>query len=300
MPKRRRSTTTRRPRSSVMRLDEKRSAAESPYRKAAPVRRRLVDGLRCSATSPTRRAARRRSGPLRCSSRVAARSTSCSFVTMWVKSIWEIEHARAAEDVGRSRGRAAAAAAASAAAGWREAAGRPKITPKKMKVKDIVQPVKIEKQEVQERRRRRAIRTAKRVAKKVASPAVSSVATQRCTGAPPPPPPPPPPPAPPQNVAADAARGLAHRGREEDRPRRRDEDRDPALGQGQASSAASSCASPSTATITSIDAAEEHRLPAVRQQDPARDAREWKYKPYMVNGKAVPVCTAVTFIYSQK
>jgi hypothetical protein len=28
--------------------------------------------------------------------------------------------------------------------------------------------------------------------------------------------------------------------------------------------------------------------------------RNWRYKPYLVNGKAVPVCTAVTFIYSQK
>ena len=27
---------------------------------------------------------------------------------------------------------------------------------------------------------------------------------------------------------------------------------------------------------------------------------EWRYKPFMVNGKAAPVCTAVTFIYSQK
>ena len=27
---------------------------------------------------------------------------------------------------------------------------------------------------------------------------------------------------------------------------------------------------------------------------------EWRYKPYMVNGKAVPVCTAITFIYTQK
>jgi hypothetical protein len=27
---------------------------------------------------------------------------------------------------------------------------------------------------------------------------------------------------------------------------------------------------------------------------------EWRYKPFEVNGKAVPVCTAVTFIYSQK
>jgi outer membrane biosynthesis protein TonB len=38
---------------------------------------------------------------------------------------------------------------------------------------------------------------------------------------------------------------------------------------------------------------------------PAYDARilqemhNWRYKPYMVNGKAVPVCTAVTFVYSQ-
>jgi hypothetical protein len=25
----------------------------------------------------------------------------------------------------------------------------------------------------------------------------------------------------------------------------------------------------------------------------------WRYRPFNVNGKAVPVCTAVTFIYSQ-
>jgi hypothetical protein len=30
----------------------------------------------------------------------------------------------------------------------------------------------------------------------------------------------------------------------------------------------------------------------------AREIRIWAYKPYMVNGKAVPVCTAATFIYS--
>jgi hypothetical protein len=24
---------------------------------------------------------------------------------------------------------------------------------------------------------------------------------------------------------------------------------------------------------------------------------QWQYRPYMVNGRAVPVCTAVTFIY---
>ena len=28
--------------------------------------------------------------------------------------------------------------------------------------------------------------------------------------------------------------------------------------------------------------------------------KEWRYKPYLVNGKATPVCTAFRFIYSQK
>jgi hypothetical protein len=28
--------------------------------------------------------------------------------------------------------------------------------------------------------------------------------------------------------------------------------------------------------------------------------RDWRYRPHMVNGKAVPVCTAFKFIYSQK
>ena len=26
----------------------------------------------------------------------------------------------------------------------------------------------------------------------------------------------------------------------------------------------------------------------------------WRYRPFMVNGRAAAVCTAVTFIYSQK
>jgi len=30
-----------------------------------------------------------------------------------------------------------------------------------------------------------------------------------------------------------------------------------------------------------------------------RQMRTWQYRPFMFNGKAVPVCTAVTFIYTQ-
>ena len=40
---------------------------------------------------------------------------------------------------------------------------------------------------------------------------------------------------------------------------------------------------------------------------PAYDAKikatirgEWRYQPFLLNGKPTPVCTAVTFIYSQK
>jgi hypothetical protein len=31
-----------------------------------------------------------------------------------------------------------------------------------------------------------------------------------------------------------------------------------------------------------------------------REMRQWAYRPYLINGKPVPVCTAVTFIYSQQ
>lgn len=30
------------------------------------------------------------------------------------------------------------------------------------------------------------------------------------------------------------------------------------------------------------------------------EIQNWRYRPYEVNGRAVPVCTAATFIYSQK
>jgi TonB family protein len=31
-----------------------------------------------------------------------------------------------------------------------------------------------------------------------------------------------------------------------------------------------------------------------------KEMQKWKYKPFMVNGKAAPVCTAITLIYVQK
>lgn len=31
-----------------------------------------------------------------------------------------------------------------------------------------------------------------------------------------------------------------------------------------------------------------------------REIRRWKYRPFMVNGQAAPVCAVVQFMYSQK
>ena len=116
-----------------------------------------VDPIATSTAEPARRLdvrqLRRREEPQgaavgRAAARPArSRCTSILFVAMWVKTIWEIEQLDKPKIDDRPRGRAAAAAAAAAAAGWREAARRQQITPKKIKVKDIVQPVKIEKQE---------------------------------------------------------------------------------------------------------------------------------------------------------
>ena len=30
-----------------------------------------------------------------------------------------------------------------------------------------------------------------------------------------------------------------------------------------------------------------------------REIYAWRYRPFLVNGEATPVCTAVTFVYSQ-
>jgi hypothetical protein len=50
--------------------------------------------------------------------------------------------------------------------------------------------------------------------------------------------------------------------------------------------------------ITTVTQLKTSGFPAYDQKLKSKIG-EWKYKPYQVNGKAVPVCTAVTFIYSQ-
>lgn len=49
-------------------------------------------------------------------------------------------------------------------------------------------------------------------------------------------------------------------------------------------------------SVKSISALKSTSYPAYDSKIKAK-MREWKYRPFMVNGKAVPVCTSVTFIY---
>jgi hypothetical protein len=52
--------------------------------------------------------------------------------------------------------------------------------------------------------------------------------------------------------------------------------------------------------ISNVNMLKSTGFPAYDSKITTKMRGEWRYKPYMVNGKAVPVCTAVTFIYSQK
>jgi hypothetical protein len=41
-------------------------------------------------------------------------------------------------------------------------------------------------------------------------------------------------------------------------------------------------------------------LPAYDERIQSTIRNKWRYKPYLVNGKAATVCTVVRFVYSQR
>jgi len=111
------------------------------------------------------------------------------------------------------------------------------------------------------------------------------------------PPPPPPPPMPPRNVpptALEANRIAGDKAIEPDDPTKVMIER-----------------SGKTRLVTSyklcLDIAGTPAIVSMLKSSgyPAYDAkimrtmRQWRYRPYLINGNAVPVCTAVTFVYSQ-
>jgi protein TonB len=170
-----------------------------------------------------------------------------------------------------------------------------KVKPKKT-VKDIVQVTKIDKQEV------KAVES---------GPAgdpngveggeeggVAGGVVGGELGAPPPPPPPPPPPAPPQNVPPTLLEGQRIAGDKMIVPNDVTKTEIQRSGKDKVVGSYKLCLTVDggIASITQLKSTGFGAYDAKIQGE----MRNWRYKPYLVNGKAVPVCTAVTFIYSQK
>ncbi|HEY4240168.1 MAG TPA: energy transducer TonB [Kofleriaceae bacterium] len=172
------------------------------------------------------------------------------------------------------------------------------ITPKRIHVKDIVQPVKLDKPQVKEVEEKGDVNGEEGG---VEGGQVGGVIGGDINGVqgPPPPPPPPPPPAPPQNVPPTALEQSRIAGEKMIVP---DDVTKTEIGR---SGKDKIVASYKLCITTGGEVANVNQLKS--SGFPAYDGKiintirsTWKYSPFMVNGKATPVCTAVTFIYSQK
>jgi protein TonB len=111
------------------------------------------------------------------------------------------------------------------------------------------------------------------------------------------PPPPPPPPAPPQNVAPSMLEAQRIAGDKNIQPD--DATKIEILRSGKERLVASwkLCIS-ATGDVASANLLKSSGFPAYDEKMRA-GIKTWRYRPYQVNGKPAPVCTAVTFIYSQ-
>ncbi len=168
-----------------------------------------------------------------------------------------------------------------------------KVKPKKT-VKDTVQLTKIEKQEV------RAPEAAGNPDGVVGGEegGVSDGVIGGDVTAPPPPPPPPPPPAPPQNVPPTLLEASRIAGDKMIVPNDVTKTEIQRSGKDKIVGSYKLCLTVegNIASITQLKSTGFGAYDAKIQAE----MRNWRYKPFLVNGKTVPVCTAVTFIYSQK
>jgi protein TonB len=218
------------------------------------------------------------------------------FITMWIKTIWDIEQL----DRPKTSIDLAVAPPPPPPPPPPPGGAKPqevKIEPKKVKVKDIVQPVKIDKQEA------KVEETGEQgVEGGVEGGVVGGVVggdLNGVMGAPPPPPPPPPPPAPPQNVPPTLLEGSRIAGEKNISPDDVTKTEIQRSGKDRIIGSFKLCLTVGGA-ISNVSMLKSTGFPAYDTKIQGKMRNEWRYKPYMVNGKAVPVCTAVTFIYSQK
>jgi protein TonB len=214
------------------------------------------------------------------------------FVTMWVKTIWDIEQLERP----KSSVDLAIAPPPPPPPPPPKGGVKPKdvtITPKKMRVRDIVQPVKIEKQEVAP-----PIETGdpNGVEGGVEGGAVGG--DLNGVVAAPPPPPPPPPPAPPQNLPPTTVEANRISGEKNIVPDDVTKTEISRSGKDKLVGSYKLCLT-GEGNVASVVQLKSTGFAAYDSKIQSTIRSDWRYRPFMMNGKPTPVCTAVTFIYSQ-
>jgi protein TonB len=111
-------------------------------------------------------------------------------------------------------------------------------------------------------------------------------------------PPPPPPPAPPQNVAPTAIDALMTSGNKQIIPDDVTKIEIQRSGKPKIVGSFKICLG-TGGSIDSINMLKSTGFPAYDEKL-KREMRDWRFRPFLINGRAAPVCTAKTFIYSQK
>jgi hypothetical protein len=115
----------------------------------------------------------------------------------------------------------------------------------------------------------------------------------------PPPPPPPPPPAPPANVAPTALDAHRISGEKNIVPDDVTKTEIQRSGKEKLIGSYKLCIT-AEGQVSAVNQLKTTGFPSYDNKIVSTIRGEWRYRPFMVNGKATPVCTAVTFIYSQK
>jgi hypothetical protein len=114
----------------------------------------------------------------------------------------------------------------------------------------------------------------------------------------PPPPPPPPPPAPPQNVAPSILETFRIAGSKLIEPDAESKKQIIASGRSKVVASFKLCVG-IDGLVTLVTPLKSSGFSGYDDKL-VGEMHTWKYKPYLVNNRAVPVCTAVTFIYSSQ
>jgi hypothetical protein len=177
-----------------------------------------------------------------------------------------------------------------ASACWTQSTTPPPAQPiaQRKPVSEIVQPVKIEKQEM--KRMDEDDDPCGGVYGGVVGGVVGGVSA--------PPPPPPPPPVPPQNVPPTLLEGNRIAGNKMIVPDDVTKTEIQRSGKDKLVGSWKLCLTPAgdVSNVTRLKSTGFSRYDAAIENEMRSN---WRYRPYLVNGRAVPVCTAITFIYSQ-